>query len=323
MNPNTDSEPTITEADPTPVPSGPVLVWAKHLDQAANSCFLALSHAIGDPDGESSCEWVVSPLLREDRIQYSVRYSNENLLPDGAEKLYFDDARQAQQWCERIEAENGGKPLSYGQPEPETDPLALDKDRYAPTHKVLARWSRNGGVLNFYRVWAKPDHPEQTQERELEGDEYEAVLVNWAKQKLVSMIAQRVATGWIEPFECEGPFGRFVLESEVEFVRCIAFTWHRPEVIRGNVSAKLREISSIVQFDPPTHEKVIALIAMAETKHRLELAKKAGDKTEEELRAEVAAHAAAAGVTGDVLPVTIEDMQAVGIDPMKGVRTDA
>jgi hypothetical protein len=242
------TQPTDSTPQPTPTPDqGPALVWAKHLDQAANTVFLALSHAICDAEGNTAFEWIVSPTLRQDRIQFVTRYSHQSLLPDGAEKLYFDDARQAQEWCERLELEMGGRPLAYAEPEAEESPTIADKDGYAPTHKVLARWSRNHGVLNFYRVWAKPDDLDQTQERELEGDEYEAVLVNWAKQRLVSLIAERVAKGWIEPFECEGPFGRFVLEAEVEFVRCVAFEWHRPEVIRGNVSPRLKQINQVVE----------------------------------------------------------------------------
>lgn len=50
---------------------------------------------------------------------------------------------------------------------PETDEYG-----FAPTRIVRARWSQNGGVLKFFRVWMKPsDLSFPIQERELRGVE--------------------------------------------------------------------------------------------------------------------------------------------------------
>lgn len=317
-------EPNNITALPDPEPPKPVLLWKKEKSPQENTVFLALSHAFGTSEGEPEFEWAVTPKLWRDRVVFEVRHSAKDLLPEGAEKLTFEDARQAQEWCERIERELGGELPEFTLPETEEVPAVADARGYAPTHKVLARWSRNAGILYLYRVWAKPEDPAQTQERVMEGDEYEAALVGFLRQKLVEEVAKRVMAGWTVPLSVDGPWGRMVLGVKVDFAEIASLTWHRPEKLRGNVSPRLKEITMEVQLEAPTHESVLRMIALLDHGQRLEMEAKVAGKSEDELRAEIERNVRDAGVTlggeGGVLPVTIEDMAAVGIDPLKGVR---
>jgi len=322
MTTEPNPETNIVALPPPETPPRAVLVWTRELDPHENTVLMALSHALGDAEGKPCFSWVTHPVLRRDAIKYSVAESAPALLPDGASKLLFDDAGAAQAWCERIETELGGGAPEYAQPEAESAPIVADKLGYCPTHKIIARWSRNGGVLTLWRVWAKPDDPAQTQEREIEEEaEYEAALVQCIRQQLLAEVARRMLSGWTAPITAKGRFGVMTLQVEVEFVRCVSLTWHRPAALHGNVSRKQMEPCITVILDAPTHDDIVRMVALTERRQRLALEQKAEGKSEDELRAEIMANAAAAGVTGgEVLPVTLEDMQAAGVDPTKGVR---
>jgi len=317
-----DTQPENIVALPPPEAPGEVLIWKREKDALENTLFLALSHAIGNSEGKPCFAWVVTPILMNDAIRFTVNQTAPELLSSGRSDgpSFYETAREAQAWCEAQERELGGGAPGYVAPSAEDTPLVADAKGYCPTNKVLAKWSRNGGAVYFYRVWAKPDDPTQTQERELEGDEYEAALVGFVRQQLLTEVASRVKDGWLAPMTTRGPWGEMTLQVRVEFVECESLIWRRPEVLQGNAPMAKKKPNITVILDTPTHESVIRLVALLERRHRLELEAKAAGKSEEQLRAEIAANAAAAGISGDVLPVTIEDMKHVGVDPVKGVR---
>lgn len=319
----------MTEPTHTPeIPPGVTpLIWAERIDESKNSHFEALSHVFTEP----LC-WRVDPVMRENRVQWTVAQSDTLLYDLGAvsQGTWFATPEEAKKHAEDVEIEAGGagfapRPL---QDNPDTTaPAIADEHGFAPTRKIVARWSRNGGVLYLARVWAKVENPEITQSRDLHGEEYEEALPNFLRQQIVTALVAKIVDGWRVPLAIDSDAtGRIELECEMHFVQALALRWEHPADRRARqaLPPKERGMVNWRELPPPSHEQICLIVGQQLAEKRDEFEEKMAGTSVAKLQREITKNARSLGIhaeapsadqeTGNVLPITLENMQKEGID---------
>lgn len=333
-------EPLTTPIEPPPGVTP--LLWREFADDYQNTQRDALSHVFANP-----AYWRVSPVVREDTLKWRVFAKENELLTKtmaagipgvlkGTGSCVFDSPMDAMDACELVEIALGGAENAPRPPVENPDdsaPMATDHHGFAPTRQIKARWSRNGGALYLYRVWAKPEDPSFTQERKLEGEEFEAALPAFLRQKLVQTLVATIVRpeGWIVPMELEGAaIGCMRLECSVHFAECVGLYWEKPAHWlarqKALANAKPDEIHNPnwQTLEAPTHDFIVSIVGEHLVHQRDEFDKKLAGKSIPQLQREIVKTAQSMGLTveappaeeegGHILPMTLENMQAEGRD---------
>lgn len=319
------------------------LIWREFIDENQNTQRDALSHVAFSADETEAQYWHIMPCVRDDRLKWRVSSSHPDLeealsggVPNvlrGTGTYLFDSPEAAQGHCEAAEVALGGAERAPRAPTEADDepPAVTDAYGFAPTRQIKARWSRKGGTLYLSRVWAKPENPDFTQERELVGEEFEAALPVFLTQKLVQTLVATITRpeGIIVPFTLEADaIGCMRLECSVHFAECTGLFWERPARYAKRLKDEQLQSQPINanwdELPVPTHSLIASIVGEHLIGQRKEFETKMANTTEDKLRREIAKSAKALGIPveaprmdtegGNILPATLEDMQRGGVD---------
>lgn len=320
----------------SPAPSVPAgalpLSWAESNDAKRNSQFEALSHLCANPDGTFCEYWEVVPVLEENRVFWRPTFSSALELPPEAFTLVnegrFETADDAKAACEHMEVQLGGAARAPRMPveDPhDAPPLMTDEHGFAPTRTVRSRWSKRDGVLYLFRVWAKPENPEQVLEKRLVGDEFEAALPGFITQEMVRSLVGSITSpgGWIVPLVWRTQaLGEVRMECEVHFVNVRGLFWAKGQPIELHPTK-----ADFLELPTPSHALICSIIGEELARKKADYDKTLATTSTEKLQREIVKNARALGIQspmpeaegdgGYVLPATLEHLQAAGMD-LKG-----